>query len=409
MKTITIKGGTPLRGTVRVSGSKNAALPIIFATLVTRGVSEIHRLPLIGDTVIALELIEELGATVRRSGDITYIDTTTLLYSDPSCARVAAIRASTYLLGACLARFGICRVGCFGGCAFSDRPIDLHLAACEAFGGNINGEKITAKHLKGAEIRLPIPSVGATINSLILAAAADGESKIYGAASEPHVSALIDFLISAGASIKSDNGIITVRGGELHGGKITVIGDMIEAGTFLAAGLITDGSVTVTGCDGNELLSYLSALRSIGAKVIVSERGINARIGDRTYQADIIAEAYPGFPTDLQPIIAPLLATCSGGTILDRVWQSRYGYLENLKPMGLSYSLSESGAQIYPSPPSAAHVTSPDLRGGMAAVLYALAARGESRVSMAERILRGYEDPISKFRTLGANISLEDT
>ena len=407
MKSFSIIGGAPLFGSVTASGSKNAALPIIFATLITKGVCRIGRVPDIGDVRVALELISELGAKVRRVDGDLYVDTRHLTYRDPSANLCCLIRASTYLLGSSLAAFGKCKLPQSGGCNFSPRPIDMHLQAALAFGGERAGEYLTAAKLKGTVIDFPKPSVGATINALIMASVAEGETVIRGYAREPHVIALSDFLISAGADITFTDSFVRIVGRELHGGDVSVIPDMIEAGTYLTAGLITHGRVTVRGCDPNELTSYLDLLYRLGADVTVGSSSATACLTGDPKPVTVTAEPYPGFPTDLQPIAAPLLSF-AGGEIYDKVWQSRYGYLRALEPFGLGYSVTADTARIYPSVLHSAHTASPDLRGGMAAILTALMANGESRVDSAETVLRGYEQPTEKLSYLGARISLSD-
>lgn len=402
METIVIKGGRPLFGSVGISGSKNAALPIIFAALTARGVSRINRLPDIGDTRVAIDIIREMGAKVRRIGCAVYVDTSHISYTDPSPDSICRIRASTYLLGACLAAFGQCRIGDTGGCNFSYRPIDMHIEACKAFGGEISGDRITAPKLRGCRLHFRKPSVGATINALIMAASAEGETVITGHAKEPHVTSLADFLISAGADITFTEDEIRVVGRELHGGDITVIPDMIEAGTYITAGLLTGGRVAARGCSPSELSSYLEFLDSLGASLTVTESSVTASLDRPPKYTRITAEPYPAFPTDLQPIAAPLLSI-SGGEIRDKVWQARYGYLSALSPFGLKYEVNGEGASIAPSVIKRAHTSAPDLRGGMAAVLLALMAEGESRVEHAEIIFRGYERPIEKLLSLGAD------
>lgn len=407
MEKIIINGAPPLFGEVKVSGSKNAALPILFSTVITHGISVIENLPDIGDTAVALKILEELGAHIVRLGSVVYIDTRELVYSSPNNSLVSKIRASTYLIGACLSRFGECVLGDFGGCNFSKRPIDLHILACEALGASIDNDKITAKNLVGAEINFPKPSVGATVNAIILAAAANGETVIRGHAREPHINALVDFLISAGADIVFSETEIRIKGKPLSGGRATVIGDMIEAGTYLVAGLVTDGCVTVRGIHTQTMSALLNYLSSLGAELSVGEEDISVRRGDCSYPIRVIAEPYPGFPTDLQPIMAPLMACLSGGILRDTVWQSRFGYLREISAFGVRSSPVGQGYIIKKSVIKPALATSPDLRGGMACVLCALAAEGKSIIASAKTVLRGYENLEQKLRALGADVKIE--
>ena len=201
MKTIVVNGGKALVGRVSVSGSKNAALPILFACIITRGVNEIRNLPDIGDVNITLEILRSLGAEITRQGATVYINTENLEYRTPDPRLISKIRASTYLMGACLSRFGRCEIGSFGGCSFSARPIDMHLDACRALGAEVEEGVITASRLNCGEIRFAKKSVGATVNAILLASATEGKTTVIGCACEPHIDALIDFLRSCGGEI----------------------------------------------------------------------------------------------------------------------------------------------------------------------------------------------------------------
>ena len=406
MKEIYINGGKALYGTVRVGGSKNAALPIIFATLVTRGVSRLDNVPDIGDVRVALRIISELGARVIRTGSTLYIDTESLEYKEISQNLLSRIRASSYLIGASLSRFGKYKISRPGGCNFSDRPIDLHIYAAECFGARLDGDMISAPRLTSAEVRLRLASVGATANALIMASAVDGVSEIYNFAKEPHVMALARFLASAGASIFIDDEKITVRGGSLGGGYSRIIGDMIEAGTYLAAGLVTDGEVTVSGVDVSDMRAFLSFLTAIGARVEVDNGKITVTRGALHRAVTVVADPYPAFATDLAPIAAPVIASLSRGTIYDNVWRERFGYLSELSRFGLLSSRSDNSALIHHSLLRGARASAPDLRGGAACVLCALAAEGQSVIENAEMLLRGYEGIDKKLRAIGADIKI---
>ena len=407
MRRITVNGAIPLVGEVKVSGSKNAALPIIFACITARGISEIKGLPDIGDVRVSLKILEKFGAQIRREGDFTYIDTEHLVYTVPDPSLISNIRASTYLIGSCLSRFGKCHILPYGGCNFSQRPIDMHIDACTTLGAAIEGDKITAKRLCGAKIHFNKKSVGATVNALLLSATAYGDTVIEGAASEPHIDALVDFLRSAGANISRQGDSFFVKGSELHGGKIAVIGDMIEAGSYLAAGLITDGRVRVTSCPVSHMDSILHFLRTLGAKIAHSEDTVEVEMTDKCSFTTVTASPYPGFPTDLQPIVAPLMAKFSGGRICDTVWRERFGYLQSLSSFGVNYSLSDFCATVGKSKIVPSTATSPDLRGGMACLLCALSAEGKSEIYSADVILRGYENLTSKLCAIGAEIKIE--
>ena len=405
MKKIVINGPTRLSGELRVSGSKNAALPIIFATLITDGISELRRLPDIGDVRVALDIIRSLGAVVWREGGATYIDTRNLSYSEPSAEQTSKIRASTYLIGSMLSRFGRCSISSFGGCNFAHRPIDMHIDACLALGAEVCGDDILARRLYGSEIVFKKQSVGATVNAILLAVSAEGESVIRGFATEPHIDALIDFLLSAGASIERTQDEIRIVGRRLHGGKTEIIGDMIEAGTYLAAALATRGRIRVLDCPTSDMSAFFAALIDYGAEVLIDKSTVGVSDGWGE-PFSVSATPYPGFPTDLQPTLAPLMALGSGGDITDTVWPTRFGYLDILADFGIKYALSANCAQIYPSKIRSAKVTAPDLRGGAACLIAALCAEGRSEIYSAEIILRGYENLTEKLRHLGADISI---
>lgn len=408
MKRIIVNGGRPLYGEVGVSGSKNAALPIIFACILTRGVSEITNLPNIGDVSVALEIVRGFGAEISHRGNTTYIDTRELSYREPSPDLVRRIRASTYLLGASLARFGRCPIMAFGGCNFSLRPIDMHLDACRALGAYSDGDTLYCERLRGGSICFDKASVGATVNAILLAASCDGEVRISGCAVEPHIDALIDFLSSCGASITRQGRELYIRGRELRGGRITIIGDMIEAGSYLFLGLMSGGNITVNNAPVGDMTSVLRVLTDMGASLYTEGDRLCGSLS-RGRSASVTTAPFPGFPTDLQPLLAPLLARHSGGSITDTVWPDRFGYLSTLSAFGISSSSHSGTARIYPSVLHSGSATAPDLRGGMAALISALCAEGQSEINSAEIIFRGYEGLSDKLSALGADIKIIDT
>ena len=406
MKRIIVNGRGPLYGDITVSGSKNAALPIIFSCVLINGISEIDNLPDIGDVRVALDLLRSFGAVVERRGSLTFIDTRRLSYVKPDEMLVEKIRASTYLVGSCLSRFGICQLMKFGGCNFSLRPIDMHINAARSLGANVDDKLITCQRLRGAEINFDKPSVGATVNAILLAASAEGQTIIHGCAVEPHIDALIDFLNSAGASISRCGREIVVSGRELHGGKIKVIGDMIEAGSYLALSIMTDGKIRTHNSPISDMTSVIDALKKLGADVVCEDDSISALLNGGNYLS-LTASPHPGFPTDLQPIFAPLMAGNMGGEICDTVWESRFGYLNVLSSFGVKSSVQGNLATIYKSDIHRASAVCPDLRGGMACLMCALSVSGQSEIYSAETILRGYEDLENKLSAIGADIKIE--
>lgn len=407
MKRFIIRGGRPLRGEVKISGAKNAALPLLFATLMLPGTSRLHGVPDIGDVRVALSILTAYGARIEREGDSLIVNTEHVRDIIPPREAVTAIRASTYLLGASLARFGHAWIQPFGGCHFADRPIDLHLAAAQAFGARQVGEELHAVRLRGVTHAFPLVSVGATVNALLLAAAAEGESLITGAAEEPHVTALIAFLQSGGADIRPvGRGAYRVAGRPLHGGEATVIPDMIEAVTYLLTAPMTGGDVIVTDVDPTQLAAPLSLLERSGVRVAYAPSSLRA-CGRATRPIDLYTYPYPGFPTDLHPPFAALLSQC-GGRICEQVFPERFGYLNGLSSFGLRYSRSGPVATLSPSLLHAARAVATDLRGGAALLLAALHAHGQSEIDGAETVLRGYAALPEKLTHLGADILLAD-
>ena len=409
MEKIIVNGGKPLCGHIRASGSKNATLPLMFASLLVPGVTVLNNVPNIGDVRVAMDIISSLGACVTLDGDRLTVDASHLTYSPPDPDLISKIRASTYLIGASLARFGIAEICEFGGCNFSARPIDFHIMSAEKLGAIKVGNSLLAKKLVGAEIHLPKPSVGATINAAIMAASASGETEIFGYAKEPHVLSVLDFLSAIGASVTVGDDSIKIKSAPPREAEVTVIGDMIEAGTYLILALATDGKITVSGTSPCELSSLLKVIRDIGYTVKVENDSItvDSHMKNGAEQKSIFVNAtpYPGFPTDLQPLIVPLLSRL-GGTVSDSVWQERFGYLLPLGKMGLDYSPGHGCAIIRKSQLHSASVSATDLRGGMALVISALCADGVSEILSPDIILRGYDRLIEKLSSLGADIKL---
>ena len=401
-----VEGGRELYGSVTVSGSKNAALPVLFASLAVDGISEISNLPDIGDVRVALEILEKLGVSVQRSGNTVRLYTERAAYSDGITEPSAKLRASTYLLGGCLARLGRVPLMPFGGCNFSDRPIDIHIDAALAFGAKRAGDILYTDGLTPSDFTLRKSSVGASVNSLILAASAGGESILRGLAKEPHVDLLIKYLVSAGASIEREGEITRVRGGKLRDGRVRIPPDMIEAGSFLIASALVGGTVKIFGAPVEELESLISVLREGGVCIKIGDGYISAS-GRPREKLFVTTGPYPDFPTDLQPLIAPLMAKGCGGYIRDTVWPERFGYLDTLGAQGLCFARSGNEAEIYPSSFIPASVSAPDLRGGAASLIAALVSKGITRISGAEIIDRGYDSLADKLSGLGARVRVE--
>ncbi len=405
MSRFIVSGGKCLNGEVEISGSKNAALPLIFAAISIPYVSVIRGAPDIGDVDVAISIARELGALVERRNGELIIDARNLSYREPSMELTSKIRASTYLLGALLVRFGKAGISSFGGCAFDKRPIDLHLFAIEALGGEVKGDFISAARLFGREIRFSSASVGASINALILSSGASGVTRIYGYAKEPHVLSLVDFFKNAGVKIAVFDEYIEVEGGASRGGFANVIPDMIEAGTYAAISVLTESPFLIKGADTDHLFSFFESFASMGIEIKKTENGLRF-FGMPTKRVTVETAPYPGFPTDLQPIIAPVLAFGGGGIIIENVWKNRFSYLDGLSRFGVSSKRTDSFAEIYPSKIHSASSKATDLRGGASLIISALSAKGESVIDSASVVLRGYEKLSGKLTRLGADIRL---
>ena len=403
MSRIAVVGGKRLCGAVVPSGSKNATLPIIFAAVTSRGVSRLKSAANIGDVSVAVKIIEHLGAKVERRADSLVINTENMTYKKPPSALTSKIRASSYLIGSCLARFGRVDLSDVGGCNFCNRPIDMHVSAAITLGAELKDGTLSAERLRGGKIKFDKRSVGATMNALIMSASADGEVEIEGAAEEPHVRALADYLSSAGAKIEFSKNKISVLPSALSGADVDIIPDMIEAGTYLLLAPLTEGRIRVKTSSELELDSFLEALCNAGVGISRDDSGITA-YGTPTRPIQIKTAPHPGYPTDLQPQMAPLMAKYFGGVIEECVWQQRLSYLDSLASFGIRHSRGESRAMILPSELHSGICDAPDLRGGAAALMSALAARGESEIGQYEIIKRGYEDLAKGLNSLGGEV-----
>lgn len=415
MKTLCITGGRPLSGEIRISGSKNAALPILFATLLIREPVLLENIPDIRDTALAIDLLSGFSVKTCAHGGGTYaIDAKRAAPGAGELSPARSMRGSIYLLGASLARFGEARLPLPGGCDFGSRPIDCHLALLRQMGAEICEEDgyLTAKasRLRGITFRFPIISVGATVNAILAATAAEGETVLIGAAEEPHVFDLVAFLRAAGARIASpDRGVLVIDGGaRLHGCRHRITPDMIEAGTYLLAVAAAGGDAYLRGADIGHLGAEVDLLRKVGISVSGNPAGIRVLRCGRISGADFETAPYPGFPTDLQPQTVALLALADGESrVTETVWADRFRYAGELRKMGAD--LKECGRTLLcRGVPRlrGARMTIPDLRAGAALAIAALAAEGDSLLENATLIERGYENFCKKMATLGARISV---
>ena len=409
MRQYQLIGGTPLCGRVAIGGSKNAALPILFAALSISGVSVLDNLPAIADVRVAIALMEELGVRVTYEGEHTVrLDTRDAVLMPHSADATAALRASTYLLGAELSRLGESRLYDFGGCAFCPRPINLHLDAIRAFGGRIEDTRVMLCEPHAARISFPIPSVGATVNALIIASHIPETSVLENIALEPHVMALISYLRLAGAEISLVGTTARVCGGKLHGVRYAIIPDMIEAGTYLIAAAITHGRVQTCGVIPSHLQALTDALLRMGVEVSVGEENITASASRALSPIEVVAAPYPAFATDLAPLMGALLSALGGGAITDTVFPERTGYSRAFVAMGARLTCHSGRIDFLEAPTHGTSLVATDLRGGAAIALLALALGDVSTFCGAEILHRGYESFFDRLIELGADIRAID-
>ena len=415
MDRVIVSGGERLVGEVQIGGSKNAALPLLFAGIVTGEECVFSALPRVSDVLRSLEILRAMGARIRffENKDVS-VDYRAVRPVLPPPRLTGAIRGSTYLLGSILARFGEAHLGGAGGCDFGVRPIDQHLAGFRALGAEIaEGEvlHISAPNgLVGADFTLAMPSVGATANLILAAMGASGQTVIRNAAAEPHVVALCEFLCAAGARIEGI-GTETVRvfgNLPLHGVSHRIIPDMIEAGTYLCVGMACRGPVTVRDVCPTHLGALLSAFRAMGGEVTSGAEWVRVACPEKYRNICVKTAPYPGFPTDLHPQLTALFALGTRaegeGMMCERIWRDRFRYVQGLQKMGANILVEGERAIVSPTPLHAAGVRSPDLRGGAALLLAALATKGESEITNACMLARGYEHLAEKLAALGARV-----
>jgi UDP-N-acetylglucosamine 1-carboxyvinyltransferase len=410
---LAIKGGRPLKGTVRVSGSKNAVLPIICAALLAKSPSIIEDVPDLVDVRSICTLIEHLGAQVELEGGKLRITPPEKPDTAAPYQLVRRMRASFLVLGPMLARAGKAKISLPGGCAIGSRPIDLHLKGFSLLGADITYGYGTiearARQLTGSRIHLDFPSVGATENILMAAVLAKGNTVIENAAEEPEIVDLANYLNSMGASVRgAGTKIIRVKGVDhLTGTTHKIIPDRIEAGTFLVAAACTGGEVLVENVIPEHLQPLLAKLGEAGVPIFEEQGGLKVHPVKQLRGIKVKTMPYPGFPTDMQPQVMSLLCLASGNSIItETVFENRFQHVSQLEKMGARIKLSGRSAIIEGDRPlHGAVVKASDLRAGAALVLAGLAARGESRVGRLNHIDRGYEQFEQKLRALGARIT----
>ena len=413
MEKFVINGGNALKGEVRISGAKNAAVAILPAVLLSDEPCVIENLPNISDVTTLLKAMQCLGAQIKTINKSTVeIDPRHVNSFVVSKKMAEGMRASSYFLGALLGRLKRARVSPPGGCDFGVRPIDQHIKGFEALGARMTIENgmvdAKAQHLSGCSIYLDVVSVGATINIMLAAVKANGLTVIENAAREPHIVDLANFLNSMGANIMgAGTGVIKIRGVKhLSGTTYSIIPDQIEAGTYMAAAVAARGDILVTNVTPKHLESIIAKLIEIGAKVTEYDEAVRVQMTRRPKKCNIKTMPHPGFPTDMQPQIATVLSLADGTSIVtEGVWDSRFRYVEQLTLMGADIQVDGKTAVITGVKSlNSAPVRAVDLRAGAAMIIAGLAANGTTEIEEIDHIDRGYENVVEKFSALGADI-----
>ncbi len=409
-----INGGKPLIGKINVGGMKNAALPILFSTILVNDRCVVDNLPDISDVSHTLEILTSMGAMVRRlTKHSVEIDTKPVKMGSAPFDLVRKMRASYYIIGAELGRFGKSRVAYPGGCDFGIRPIDQHIKAFETLGTTVTVENgtidaVTDGGLLGNQIFFDVVSVGATINAVIASVCAKGVTVIENAAREPHVVDLANFLNTCGANITgAGTDVIKIKGvPSLRGCEYAIIPDMIEAGTYMMAAAATGGNLFIGNVIPKHLESITAKLQEMGVEVIDGDDFVIVSSPGGLNAIRVKTLPYPGFPTDMNPQICALLVQAKGTSYLtEGVWDTRFRYIGELKRMGASITVEGRTASIEgPVSLSGTTVRAVDLRAGVAMVIAALSARGKTEIEDIYHIERGYEDIVGKLSGVGADI-----
>lgn len=412
-----INGGKPLVGSVEISGMKNAAVAVLFACLLVNDTCTIENVPNIIDVSVALDILAGIGVKVKKVAKNTVeLDSTHAVGGMSSYELVRKMRASYYLIGAELGRFGSAYVAYPGGCDFGVRPIDQHIKGFEALGATVDveGGYVEANALgglRGGNIYFDVTTVGGTINVILAAARSDGLTVIENAAREPHVVDVANFLNACGARISgAGTDIIKIRGvKQLHGCCYTIIPDMIEAGTYMLAAAATCGNLRIGGVIPKHLESVTAKLIEMGVDVVEEDDSVTVSRRGPLERVNIKTQPYPGFPTDMQPQICVLMCLASGVSYLNEsVWDNRFRYVSELKRMGARIKVNGKTAIIEGGKPlSAAALKACDLRAGAAMIIAGLAAPGTTSIDDVYYIERGYDDVVGKLRSVGADITLQ--
>jgi len=412
---IIVTGGKKLKGEIQIEGAKNSVLPILAATILNGGENVIKNCPMFKDVEVILDILRTIGCKVKVEDSIAIIDSSTISSTIVPENLATEMRSSIILMGPLLAREGKVTISYPGGCEIGPRPIDLHLKALRSLGAKINdtnGGYISCETdgLKGCEIYLDYPSVGATENTMIAAVYAQGDTIIRNAAKEPEITDLQNFLQKIGARVTgAGSSIIRIKGYEKKLTKVehTVIPDRIITGTYMVAAAITGGNVVLKDIIPEHIISMASVLRDVGCQINIKRNDIQVIAGPKLDAVEVIRTLpYPGFPTDMQAQIMALLTLCKGTSIIiETIFESRYKHVDELLKMGANIRIDGRMAVVKGvSRLNGAQVVARDLRGGAALILSGLAANGETTITGLEHIDRGYYKVEEKLSSIGANI-----
>jgi UDP-N-acetylglucosamine 1-carboxyvinyltransferase len=409
---IIIEGGAPLYGEVSISGSKNAALPILVSSLLTDGMNTYTNVPGLKDIQSIQQLLAHLGASVESHQNKVTIDASGLSNSVAPYELVRKMRASILVLGPLVARLGKARVSLPGGCAIGARPINLHLKGIEALGASIELKhgyvEASAGKLTGADIYFDIPTVGGTENLMMAAVLAEGETVLRNVAREPEIIALAEVLNRMGANVHgAGTSVITINGVKtLHPISVSIIPDRIEAGTFLVAGALTKGDVIISQCEPDHMREIINKLEQTGARIDISKKSLRVRGAEVIKSADVKTMPYPGFPTDMQAQFMVLMAVADRVSLIsENIFENRFIHVSELHRMGADIEISGNTAMVkgvkslYGAP-----VMATDLRASASLILAGLIAKGETIVNRVYHLDRGYESIENKFAALNARI-----
>lgn len=416
MKKIVINGGRPLKGEVTISGAKNSVVALIPATILADDIVTLDGVPDISDVASLIEIMTIMGAKIERKEDSLIIDPRGVKNMPMPFGKINSLRASYYFYGSLLGRYGQATVGLPGGCDLGPRPIDLHLKAFEAMGAamTMDGSSMKlatdGKPLQGANIYMDTVSVGATINTILAAVKAEGRTVIENAAREPEIIDVVTLLNNMGAHIRGAGTDIIIIDGvpQLHGTRHQVIPDRIEAGTYIALAAAIGEGIQINNVLYEHLESYIAKLEEMGVRMTISEDSIFVEKQTGLKAIQIKTSPYPGFATDLQQPITPLLLTAAGrGRIVDTIYEKRVNHVPELTKMGATIStLNDHIIYEGPNQLTGSSVKATDLRAGAALVIAGLMASGTTEITNVEYILRGYSDIIHKLTQLGADIQL---